>query len=76
MGLNLVISVRTDWPIMDTILVGSVVGLVRDDACLSGHPLSHLLGGAAVSMQSLLSVKCRLQIHLVAGIRDAQISIT
>ena len=42
-----------------------------------GHPLSLLLGGAAVSSQQfLLLAGGRLRLHLVAGIRGAKISIT
>ena len=51
-----------------------MLGASDSDEVLSVHPLSQLLGGATV--KSLLSDGGRLQLHLVAAIRGAQISIT
>ena len=43
--------------------------------CLSGHPLSQLLGGAAGN-PPVDSKNCRLQLHLEAVKRGAQIGFT
>ena len=44
--------------------------------CVSGHPLSELLCGAAVGPQLIAITAHCAQLHLVAGIRGARISIT